>query len=230
MTRPFMQYGVAQLEAHFASHRDAARELRRLDAESSHRVVPTARALREEVRKALAHLSAPPDNPGPKSLRLSSPPTQVHLQFGMDVPPCERTPEAPQVDPGDSLVAESLELDLKSPADADVPNPGAQSADIEWKESENPADADTPAGEPVASGGLTTAGELHLSVDDACRILKVGKSTAWAQVEKARLIEVNRSHPANTSIASDVERQRILAEAKRVNQAYLVLLASTIKD
>ncbi len=64
-----------------------------------------------------------------------------------------------------------------------------------------------------------------MTVDDACRLLKVSASSPWQEVEQARRNLVQLSHPDRVVDLALERRDQVRAEAKRVNAAYAVLSA-----
>ena len=64
---------------------------------------------------------------------------------------------------------------------------------------------------------------ITISVDDACRLLKVTPSSTWESIEQARRALVMSAHPSNTATMSPSKRAKALTEAARVNAACLTL-------
>lgn len=62
-----------------------------------------------------------------------------------------------------------------------------------------------------------------MSVEEACRILKVSASTTWEVIEQARRALVDRAHPDNLAGLSTERRNALQDESRRVNAAYRVL-------
>jgi DnaJ-domain-containing protein 1 len=62
-----------------------------------------------------------------------------------------------------------------------------------------------------------------MSLDEACKVLRVTAGTPWDQVERARTKIVERSHPDALAALSEDKRAAIRAEAKRANAAYVAL-------
>lgn len=67
-----------------------------------------------------------------------------------------------------------------------------------------------------------------MTLEDACKLLKVTPTSPWQVVEQARRNLVELSHPSNAATLSAEQRDRILADARRVNAAYAAL--STARD
>ena len=65
----------------------------------------------------------------------------------------------------------------------------------------------------------------QLSLEDACRILKVGVSDGWEKIETARRKIVLKSNPAATAALAQAQLQKLLAEAKMANDAAIVIAA-----
>ena len=64
---------------------------------------------------------------------------------------------------------------------------------------------------------------ITISVDDACRLLNVTPGSTWESIEQARRSLVMSAHPSNVAMLSPNKRAKALAEAARVNAAYLTL-------
>ena len=62
-----------------------------------------------------------------------------------------------------------------------------------------------------------------ISVEDAYKLLKVTRGSAWESIEQCRREIVNHSHPARLKSMSPERREQALTEAKRVNAAYAAL-------
>ena len=64
---------------------------------------------------------------------------------------------------------------------------------------------------------------ITISVDDACRLLNVTPGSTWESIEQARRSLVMSAHPSHIATMSPNKRAQALAEAARVNAAYLTL-------
>lgn len=62
-----------------------------------------------------------------------------------------------------------------------------------------------------------------MSVEDACKVLKVTPGASWVSIEQARRQLVEQASPARTSSLSAERRAQLLADARRVNAAYASL-------
>jgi hypothetical protein len=63
-------------------------------------------------------------------------------------------------------------------------------------------------------------------LQDAYRLLKATPGSAWESIEQTRRLLVGKSHPERLRALTADQRQRSLAEAKQVNDAYAVVSQS----
>jgi hypothetical protein len=64
---------------------------------------------------------------------------------------------------------------------------------------------------------------LSMTVEDAYKLLKATRGSAWESIEQTRRQMVEQSHPARLKSMSPERRNQALADAKRANAAYAVL-------
>lgn len=64
-----------------------------------------------------------------------------------------------------------------------------------------------------------------MSYEEACKILRVAVGATWETIEQARRQIVDRAHPAKIRLLADGQRDKLVFEAKRANDAYAVLRA-----
>ena len=62
-----------------------------------------------------------------------------------------------------------------------------------------------------------------IPLDDAYKLLKATPGSTWESIEQTRRLLVQASHPAKVRTLPEVRRSHMLAEAKRVNDAYAAL-------
>jgi hypothetical protein len=62
-----------------------------------------------------------------------------------------------------------------------------------------------------------------MSFDEALKVLSVNRNSPWDAVEKARRNKVNNAHPTKLGALAEGRRTTLVVEAKRANQALLVL-------
>ncbi|MBV8033805.1 hypothetical protein [Roseateles sp.] len=68
-----------------------------------------------------------------------------------------------------------------------------------------------------------------MSLDDACKLLKVTLGSAWQEVELARRKMVLLSHPRHLVGMAPERQEAVRNEARRVNAAYALLSAARAK-
>lgn len=111
-----------------------------------------------------------------------------------------------------------------NPAPAPIPN-----QPILWERPAAPTDAPHQA-EPVKAPAppptkLKTpqAAEPFMPLDEAYKLLKATAGSTWESIEQTRRQLMQQSHPARLKSMSPERRTQTLAEAKRVNAAYVTL-------
>jgi hypothetical protein len=103
---------------------------------------------------------------------------------------------------------------------------------------DNPAPAARPAeppppavAAPVLPRQAMTAADARpanppsppMPLDDAYKLLQATPSSTWESIEQARRIFVQASHPSKVRTLAEARCSQVLAEAKRVNEAYAAL-------
>lgn len=209
--RPLMRLNIGDLEDMFEKQIRNLATLGSLKNELSHRQVPRALALLERVQQAEASLeNANNHSPAPKS-------------HGATLQLKPRTSHSAPVSP-----PSVRETDTNTPLVA-LGQPDLFEGATPTQGSIRPKAAVTGTTAPVSSPKQHTAAEPEalpqLSLDDACRILKVGLGDSWEKIETARRKIVLKSNPARTSAVAQAQLQKLLAEAKLANDAATVIAA-----
>lgn len=62
-----------------------------------------------------------------------------------------------------------------------------------------------------------------IPLDDAYKLLKAMPDSTWESIEQTRRLLVQASHPEKVRTLPEARRSNVLAEAKRVNEAYAAL-------
>lgn len=62
-----------------------------------------------------------------------------------------------------------------------------------------------------------------MPLEDAYKLLKATPGSTWESVEQTRRLLVQASHPEKVRTLPEARRSQVLAEAKRVNEAYAAL-------
>jgi hypothetical protein len=202
MKRTLMQLGVGALEEMFEASKTDVKVLRQLESELTHRQVPRAVALLEQVQLAMKRLAT--------SL---IPRAQDELPLE---PPAVLEPVS--VQPPSSPERISPVVVVTTP----VPQPGTPSASQQAR----PPAAD-PAIAPQARVERTPTPPV--SLDDACKLLNVTLATPWKEVELVRRKLVLLSHPRHVVGMPKERLEAVRMEARRVNAAYAALSAARVK-
>lgn len=63
-----------------------------------------------------------------------------------------------------------------------------------------------------------------MTVDDACKVLGVAAGATWESIEQSRRLLVQQSYPERVASMSSIKREQARDGARRVNDAYAVLL------
>lgn len=202
MNRPLMQLGIGALEEMFEASKTDAKVLKQLENELLHRQMPRAVALQEQVQLAMKHLAT--------SLLPS---TQDELPLE---PPAVPAPAPIPPPPAPERIAPVVVVTVP------VPQPVTPSAS---QQARPPA-----ADHAVAPQARVERAPIPpVSLDDACKLLKVTLATPWQEVELARRKLVLLSHPRHV-IGMPQERQEdVRIEARRINAAYAALSAARAK-
>lgn len=72
------------------------------------------------------------------------------------------------------------------------------------------------------------AGLPAITVEEACKILRVTTNTSWSEIEEARRQLVQEAHPDNLSPLSSEKREAAQTRAQLANAAYCVLHRSKL--
>lgn len=202
MKRTLMQLGIGALEEMFEASKTDAKVLRQLENELMHRQVPRAVALLEQVQLAMKRLATSLLPRAQDELPLEPPAVPVPVP-GPPPPAPERI--APVV-----VVA------------ASAPQPVTPSA---------PQQARPPAADPVVApqACVERAPIPPVSLEDACKLLKVTMATPWQEVELVRRKLVLLSHPRHLVGMPQERQEAVRMEARRVNAAYAALSAARAK-
>jgi hypothetical protein len=199
-----MQMGVGQLEELFAKSKADQRVLKQLEHELGFRQVQRAMTLLGQVQTALkASMSGLSPAAAPAPAEQVQPPPTVN-------PPPTAVSAAPR-----AAVQVSLPFPTAAVSPA-VPLPVARPVPV--------VPAVPVASRPAAPPAPATATPLlQISLEDACRILKVLPGDTWEQIEQSRRKLVMRSHPEKLAGLGPAQALQARAEAMRVNDAYLVV-------
>ena len=82
----------------------------------------------------------------------------------------------------------------------------------------------TPAVQPPKSPPAKSSNSTPtMPLDEAYKILKASPGATWDSIEQTRRTLVSQSHPSRWEALSSETRFQLLAEAKRINEAYVVL-------
>jgi hypothetical protein len=209
--RPLMRLSIGDLEDIFEKQIKNLATMGRLKEELSHRQVPRALALLERVQQAEALLeNADNHRPAPKfhGATLQLKPRTAH--------PAPVSPPSVK------------EADINPPL-AGLGQPDLFMGTAPTQEPISPKAAATCTPALVSSLSRHKAAEPEalpqLSLEDACRILKVGVSDGWEKIETARRKIVLKSNPTATAALAQAQLQKLLAEAKLANDAAIVIAA-----
>lgn len=202
MKRTLMQLGIGALEEMFEASKTDAKALRQLENELQHRQVPRAVALLEQVQLAMKRVASSVLPRAQDELPLEPPAALAAVPF----PP----PSAPER-LGSAVVVSAPVI---QPTPSSVPQPT------------RPPAAETAAAPhaPVERAPIPT-----MSLDDACKLLKVTLASPWQEVELSRRKLVLLSHPQHVVGMLPERQEAARTEARRVNAAYAVLSASRTK-
>jgi hypothetical protein len=231
-----MQMGVGQLEELFAKSKADPRVLKQLEHELGFRQVPRAMTLLGHVQtslKAMAGTSLPRTAP-PKSPEPQRPPfvlepekwvpeAKVQVPVTAVAPKDQAWPSSTGNTPPQARAASPIDVPVFLPpkTSAVVPVPSAAQT-LAARPAPVPPSVPRPAAPPAPS---TATPLLQISLEDACRILKVLPGDPWEQIEQSRRKLVMRSHPEKLSGLGFAQAQQARTEAMRVNDAYLVVAA-----
>ena len=83
-----------------------------------------------------------------------------------------------------------------------------------------------PAAAPMAPTRVARAPIPAMSLDDACKLLKLTAGAPWQEVEQSRRKLVLLSHPSHVAGMVPERQEAVRDEARRVNAAYAVLSAA----
>lgn len=200
MKRTLMQLGIGALEEMFATSKTDATVLRQLENELQHRQVPRAVALLDQVQVAMKRVASSALSRAQDELPLE--PSAAPAPVG---PPPER--------PAPAVVAS-----------APVALPMLPSVPQQVRPQAVP-----PVAAPAPTDRVERAPIPALSLDDACKLLKVTLAAPWQEVELSRRKLVLLSHPRHVVGMTPERQEAVRDEARRVNAAYAVLSASRAK-
>jgi hypothetical protein len=204
-TRPLMRLGISDLENLFEERSQNAAALVDLDGELAQRRGTRALALRERIRKTQKRLEI--EGSGSGALSENHPADSPHWLTKQ-----EYASSGARV----ALVGEQQDLlSVLSKDSATSQSTNEMGATLATA----PEPAKSPAVNPVAQA------LPQLSLEDACRTLKIGMGDAWEKVEGARRKLVARSSPRATNGFSPIQVQNLLAEARLANDAAIVIAA-----
>lgn len=200
MKRTLMQLGIGALEEMFTSSKTDAKVLRQLENELQHRQVPRAVALLDQVQLAMKRVAS-----------SALPRAQDELPLEPPAGPAPATP--PPVCPAPAVI---VSAPAPQPTPPSLPQPV------------HPL-VIPPVAVPVPSARIERASIPPVSLDDACKLLKVTLTSAWQEVELARRKMVLLSHPRHVAGMVPERQEAVRDEARRVNAAYALLSAARAK-
>lgn len=207
MKRTLMQLGIGALEEMFEASKTDAKVLRQLENELQHRQVPRAVALLEQVQLAMKRVASSVLPRAQDELPLEPPASPAAAPVPVPVP----VPVPPPPAPARSAPAVVISAPVVQPTPPSVPQPTRP-----------------PAAEPAAApqARVERASIPSLSLEDACKLLKVTLASPWQEVEVARRKLVLLSHPRHLIGMVPERQEAIRTEARRVNAAYAALSAA----
>lgn len=202
MKRTLMQLGIGALEEMFATSKTDAKVLKQLENELQHRQVPRAVVLLDQVQWAMKRVpsSVLPTGQDELPLELPAAPAAVPIQ-----PRPAPVRGAPAVVATVS-VSQPPPLRASQQASPSAPRPIPQHQVLVEHEPM-----------PV------------VSLDEACKLLKVTLASSWQEVELSRRKLVLLSHPQHLEGMTPERQEVARVEARRVNSAYAVLSAARAK-
>lgn len=86
-----------------------------------------------------------------------------------------------------------------------------------------------PVAEPMRSARVERTSIPAVSLEDACRLLKVTQGSAWQEIDLARRKLVMLSHPRHTVGTTPERQEAVRHEARLVKAAYATLSAARAK-
>ena len=228
MQRPMMQFGVGRLEELFAQSKKDQLVLEQLEHELAQRQVPRALTLLGQVRSAMKVLtrSKSVDAAGASGAAGATGMPHAPAQPEPKRPPL--TLEGGQWAPDTRAPQTQAELPVMPPRQPAMPALATASTGAAAPMSVH-APLLQPIGPPVAAPTSFSAPNSaplplpQMSLEDACRILRVLPTDPWEQIELSRQKLVMRSHPDKLSGSAPAQVQQAQAEVRRVNDAYSVL-------
>lgn len=202
MKRTLMQLGIGALEEMFATSKTDAKVLQQLENELQHRQVPRAVALLEQVQLAMKRVASSALSRAQDEFPLEPPATPAMVPT--QPPPGRPEPTAVASAPAAQPTPSSTTQQVRPPVVA-------------------------PVAVPVSSVRIERASLPAVSLDDACKLLKVTLGSAWQEVEQTRRTLVQLSHPRHVVGMTPEHQEAVLDEARLVNAAYAVLSAARAK-
>ncbi len=242
--RPYMQLRITELEELFQKKGKDPGTLNRLKQELKHRQVPRAQALLARIEKAqsqgdlLAEADADPQRipqetsnsgTGNDTLRPVGPGARDKTDAGGLM---GGTPSNGQQSPAKwTATTPAQSGDSLRPTWPTVPPRATSGKDVSPVSAPpvaaGPVGLAKPAPPPPPKSTATAQPKPlpQISLEDACRILKVGVGDAWEKVEAARQKVVLRSSPWSTLKLPSTEVHVLLDDAHRANEAAIVIAA-----
>lgn len=203
MKRTLMQLGIAALEDMFATSKTDAKVLRQLENELQYRQVPRAVALLGQVQVAMKRLASEVLAPGLQAALPLEPEGASALERFSPPRPEHRLPS----------------VRVSSTTTAGTRPETQNSAQATASRAETALQSPAP---------VQRAPVPAMSVDDACKLLKVSLGASWQEVELSRRKMVLLSHPRHV-VGMLQERQEVVRnEARRVNAAYAALSSARV--
>lgn len=240
MKRPYLQFTVAQLEEMYERSKSEPAALKKLVTELRHRQVPKARALLQEVHVSLEALSqgstGADSAPGGQTPAPAPPPAAAPapalVTSAVPAPPLalgnEQTTAWPQttvstLTPPEPIRQASVQAERLRAASAGVPAPARHANPPAMAEAPAvpnvvPTTREPPKQEPISD-------EAPMTVELACKLLKVTATDAWERIETQRRHMLANTSPLSLRHASGEKSAQEATRAARINEAYVVLAA-----
>lgn len=198
-----MQHGVGQLEQLFATSKADPKVLKQLENELRYRQVPRAVSLLAEVQAAL--YAAPTNTGGAGSADAKPQPIQVRASAEpLTSPPVQAplwtAPKATGLGVGQEPKGSPPSIRAVLPTKAD----GSSANQSPTK----PKAADVPV----------------VTLTEALSLLKTTLGATWESVEQTRRAAVQSASPSRTGPLTAMQREAALANARRINAAYAVIM------
>lgn len=194
MSRPLARVGIDELEALFETNKSDASSLNSLVNELAYRNTPRATALLDKVQRVLK---------------------VKEIVRKMKSAEASTAPVSPQ---------EVAEAPTPRQNGFDFEVPVFASGETSHKPRIRLAAAVPPSTPPVAVAKTAEPEPVHMSTEQAYRLLKVSSTSSWESVESARRDLVSRAQPDKVAGLPPDKRKALQEETRLVNLAYKQLM------